>query len=295
VLEAGPRRHPVQSSVKRARVPTAVLLIAPSLIFMTALFIWPMVVGIGQAFSGGNGPTLAYVRRMVDDPYFWPAVRYTALLIVVLIPVQFAFALTMALLLRERPRFAGVHFYLWVIPLAVSDLAAGLVWLSIFTDRGYLNSVLDQIGLGTYSWLQFDHPVTMFLTVVVAELWRATSLVFVIVVAGLQGIPKDYDEAAAVFGASYWQRLRHVLLPQLRPSLQVAFILRTILALQTFAVAQALTGRNLPLLVGETYQWYNVLLNPNVAAALALVVLAVSMLAAVGYLRLLREHPEARG
>jgi multiple sugar transport system permease protein len=142
--------------------------------------------------------------------------------------------------------------------------------------------------------LQFDHPATMFLAVVLAELWRATSLVFVIVVAGLQGIPKDYDEAAAVFGASYWQRLRHVLLPQLRPSLQVAFILRTILALQTFAVAQALTGRNLPLLVGETYRWYSVLLNPNVAAALALVVLAVSMLAAVGYLRLLREHPEAR-
>jgi multiple sugar transport system permease protein len=296
VLEAGPRRHTLQGPVSggRARVPTAVLLIAPSLIFMTALFLWPMVVGVGQAFSGGDGPTTAYLRRMVDDPYFWPAVRYTALLIVVLIPVQFALALTMALLLRERPRFAGFHFYLWVIPLAVSDLAAGLVWLSIFTDRGYLNSVLDRIGVGTYAWLQFDHPVTMFLTVVVAELWRATSLVFVIVVAGLQGIPKDYDEAAAVFGASYWQRLRHVLLPQLRPSLQVAFILRTILALQTFAVARALTGRNLPLLVGETYQWYNVLLNPNVAAALALVVLAVSMLAAVGYLRLLREHPEAR-
>jgi multiple sugar transport system permease protein len=296
VLEAGPGRHALQGPVRtgRARVPTAVLLIAPSLIFMTALFVWPMVVGVGQAFSGGNGPTTAYLRRMVDDPFFWPAVRYTALLIVVLIPVQFALALTMALLLRERPRFAGFHFYLWVIPLAVSDLAAGLVWLSIFTDRGYLNSVLDRIGVGTYSWLQFDHPVTMFLTVVVAELWRATSLVFVIVVAGLQGIPKDYDEAAAVFGASYWQRLRHVLLPQLRPSLQVAFILRTILALQTFAVARALTGRNLPLLVGETYQWYNVLLNPNVAAALALVVLAVSMLAAVGYLRLLREHPEAR-
>ncbi len=280
--------------MRRARVSPAVLLIAPSLIFMTALFVWPMVVGVGQAFSGPDGATTAYVRRMVNDPYFWPAVRYTVLLIVVLIPLQFVFALTMALLLRERPRFAGLHFYIWVIPLAISDLAAGLVWLSIFTDRGYLNSVLDRLGIDSYSWLQFDHPVTMFLSVVLAELWRATSLVFVIVVAGLQGIPKDYDEAAAVFGASYWQRLRHVLLPQLRPSLQVAFILRTILALQTFAVAQALTGRNLPLLVGETYRWYSVLFNPNVAAALALVVLAVSMLAAVGYLRLLREHPETR-
>lgn len=280
--------------MRRARVSPAVLLIAPSLIFMTALFVWPMVVGVGQAFSGPDGATTAYVRRMVNDPYFWPAVRYTVLLIVVLIPLQFVFALTMALLLRERPRFAGLHFYIWVIPLAVSDLAAGLVWLSVFTDRGYLNSVLDRLGIDTYSWLQFNHPTTMFLSVVLAELWRATSLVFVIVVAGLQGIPKDYDEAAAVFGASYWQRLRHVLLPQLRPSLQVAFILRTILALQTFAVAQALTGRNLPLLVGETYRWYSVLFNPNVAAALALVVLAVSMLAAVGYLRLLREHPETR-
>ena len=74
-------------------------------------------------------------------------------------------------------------------------------------------------------------------------------MVFVIVVAGMQGIPRDYDEAASVFGAGYWQRFRYVLLPQLRPSLQVALILRTILALETFAVAQALTGRSMPLLV----------------------------------------------
>ena len=107
---------------------------------------------------------------------------------------------------------------------------------------------------------------------------------------GLQGIPKDYDEVASVFGATYWQRLRYVILPQLRPSLQVAMILRTILALQTFAVAQALAGRNFPLLVGETYYWYNFLQNPNVAAAIALVVLAISMVTAVGYLRLLRDR-----
>ena len=78
-----------------------------------------------------------------------------------------------------------------------------------------------------------------------------------------------------MFGASYWQRLRHVTLPLLRPSLQVALILRTILAFQTFAVAQALTGQNFPLLVGETYHWYTALQNPNVASAIALVVLAV--------------------
>ncbi|GGL15366.1 sugar ABC transporter permease [Mangrovihabitans endophyticus] len=270
----------------------ALPLILPSLLFMTALFLLPLITGVAQAFRGPDGLTTGYLRRMVDDPYFWQAARNTALLIVVLIPLQFALALAMALLLRERPRLAGLHFYIWVIPLAISDLAAGLVWLSIFTDRGYLNSVLDAAGISPYAWLSFQHPATMFLAVVIAELWRATSLVFVIVVAGMQGVPRDYDEAAAVFGASYWQRVRHVLLPQLRPSLQVALILRTILALEAFAVAQALTGRNFPLLVGETYQWYTALQNPNVATAVALVVLLLSVVAAVGYLRLMRHGPE---
>jgi multiple sugar transport system permease protein len=278
---------------RRTRPPTAILLIAPSLIFMTVLFAWPLIVGVGQAFIGPGGPTTDNLQRMADDPYFWSAGRNTALLIVVLVPLQFVLAVAMALLLRERPRFSGFHFYVWVIPLAISDLAAGLVWLSIFTDRGYLNSVLDSLGVDGYAWLSYQHPTTMFIAVVVAELWRATSLVFVIVVAGMQGIPRDYDEAAAVFGAGYWQRVRHVLLPQLRPSLQVALILRTILALETFAVAQALTGRNMPLLVGETYQWYSALQDPNVATAIALVILAVSLLAATGYLRLLRDRAEA--
>ncbi|MEJ3742274.1 sugar ABC transporter permease [Actinomycetes bacterium KLBMP 9797] len=282
------------ATAKPRRVPAAVLLITPSLIFMALLFLWPLVVGVGQALVGPDGPTTQYLRRMLDDPYFWTAARNTLLLIVVLIPVQFALAIVMALLLRERPRFAGFHFYIWVIPLAISDLAAGLVWLSILTDRGYLNSVLDMVGIEGYAWLSYQHPVTMFIAIVLAELWRSTSLVFVIVVAGMQGIPKDYDEAAAVFGANYWQRVRHVILPQLRPSLQVALILRTILALETFAVAQALTGRNFPLLVGETYQWYSVQLNPNVSAAIALVVLVVSMLAAAGYLRMMRDQTGAR-
>ncbi|MDR6557659.1 multiple sugar transport system permease protein [Arthrobacter pascens] len=282
---------PTKATVRapRRRVPAAVWLIGPSVIFMILLLGWPVVEGVLQAFQDENGFTLDFVTRMVQDPYFWPAVRNTLLLIVVMIPIQFAFAIGMALLLRANPRLHKVHFFVWAIPLALSDLAAGLVWLSIFNDRGYLNSVLAWLGLEGGSWLAYDNQTTMFICVLIAELWRATSLVLVIVVAGLQGIPKDYDEAAQVFGATFWQRLRHVTLPLLKPSLQVALILRTILAFQTFAVAQALTGQNFPLVVGETYRWYTGLQNPNVAAALALVILVVSMLTSIFYLRALRE------
>jgi multiple sugar transport system permease protein len=257
---------------------------------MALLFGWPMVQGVLQAFHSDEGFTLEFVERMVSDANFWPALRNTLLLIVVLIPVQFAFALAMALLLRAKPRLANVYFFIWAIPLAVSDLAAGLVWLAVLTDRGYLNSLLVDVGLPPVAWLAFDNPTSLFVAVLVAEMWRATSLVLVIVVAGLQGIPRDYEEAAAVFGASPWRRLWTVTLPLLRPSLQVALILRTILAFQTFAVARALTGDNFPLLVGETYRWYVVLQDPGVAAALALVVLALSMLTSIIYLRALRNE-----
>jgi multiple sugar transport system permease protein len=280
--------QPTARTRRAAKGPSGLLLIVPSLVFMALLFGWPMVQGVLQAFRGDDGFTLEFVERMVSDEKFWPALRNTLLLIVVLIPVQFAFALAMALLLRANPRFKNVYFFVWAIPLAVSDLAAGLVWLAVLTDRGYLNSVLVGIGLKPVAWLAFDNPTSLFVAVVLAELWRATSLVLVIVVAGLQGIPRDYEEAAAVFGASPWRRLWTVTLPLLRPSLQVALILRTILAFQTFAVAQALTGENFPLLVGETYRWYVTLQNPGVAAALALVVLGLSMLTSILYLRTVR-------
>jgi multiple sugar transport system permease protein len=288
---AGPGR--AVPAAHRRRNP-ALLLIAPSIVFMTLMFAWPMLVGIGEAFTGPEGFTLEHIQRMVADPYFWPAVRNTVLLIVVLIPLQFALALTMALMLRARPRLSGLYFYLWAVPLALSDLAAGLVWLAVFTDQGYLNTVLYHLNLPSVSWLNYQNYGTMFLTVLIAELWRATALVFVILVAGVQSIPKDYEEAAAVFGAGAWARLRYVTLPLLRPSLQVALILRTILAFQTFAVAQALTGQNFPLVVGETYRWSTSLQNPNVAAAIALVVMLASMITAFFYLRVLRDQSEVR-
>lgn len=288
-VEAPPTPAATVAPPRRRRIPPAVLLIAPSVIFMALLLGWPVIQGVLQAFRNDQGFTFEFVNRMVQDPYFWPAVRNTLLLIVVMIPLQFALAIAMALMLRSNPRLHKVHFFIWAIPLALSDLAAGLVWLAIFNDRGYLNSVLSWFGLQGTSWLAYDNQTSMFICVLIAELWRATSLVLIIVVAGLQGIPKDYDEAAQVFGATFWQRLRHVTLPLLKPSLQVALILRTILAFQTFAVAQALTGQNFPLVVGETYRWYTGLQNPNVAAALALVILVVSMLTSIFYLRALRD------
>jgi multiple sugar transport system permease protein len=271
------------------------LLLAPSLIFMLALFGWPLVQGTLTAFRVDGAFSLTNWERMFADPYFTRALWNTVLLTVIVIPVQLVLGIGMALLLQTRPRFASTHFYLWAVPLALSEVAAGLVLLSIFSNRGYLNSFLVWLGVSEngVGWLDYDNGAGMLFAVVVAEVWRSTSLVFVILVAGLQLVPRDFDEAAQVFGASAWQRLWHVTLPMIKPSLQVALILRTILAIQVFAVAQALTGRNFPMLVGETYQWYVNLQNAGVASALALVVLGISLVVSIGYLRALRKREAA--
>ncbi|MBA2451513.1 MAG: sugar ABC transporter permease [Chloroflexi bacterium] len=238
--------------------------------------------------------SLEPMRRMTDDVLFWESIRNTILLTLVVVPAQVFLALVMSLLLVSGLRGAGLFLYAWAIPLGISDLAAGVVWLSIFTDRGYLNSLLVGLGLGQtgFPFLSYEHPVSMFLAVAVAETWRATALVMVILLAGLQVIPKDYAEAAEVFGATTWQRIRYVTLPMLRPSLQVALIIRTILAFQAFAVVIALVGRNVPVLAEEAYRWYGDLRNPNVAAAYALLIMVFSLVNTAVYLRALRVRDE---
>lgn len=288
VTPAPPRR--------RQRRHTPYLLLAPAVLFMAAFFVWPMVQAFGLAFQTSAGTfTTANFSRMSSDLNFWPSIRNTLLLIAVLVPLQVALALAMALLLNSGIRWQSFWLYCWAIPLAISDLAAGIVWLAVFTDRGYLNSLLDTVGLAGFSWLSYENPVSLFMAVVIAETWRATAIVMVILVAGLQVIPKEYGEAAQVFGATGWQRLRHVTLPLLRPSLQVALILRTILAFQVFAVVIALAGRNMPVLAGEAYYWYSSYSNPNVAAAYALVIMAFSLANTAIYLRALRTRDEEVG
>jgi multiple sugar transport system permease protein len=214
----------------------------------------------------------------------------------IIIPVQFVLAIIMALVIQARLKGNSLLLYLFAIPLGVSDLAVGILWFAIFTQNGLLNSVLQSLGFidAPQTYLSANTRYWIIIAICLAEVWRATSIVMVIVVSGLQAISQEVLEAAEIFGATFWQRLRHVILPLLRPSLQVALILRTILALQVFAVVIALSGGDIvTVLANETYRQYYDLRNNNVAAAYAGLILLLSMASAVIYLRLIRTQEEA--
>lgn len=270
-------------------------LIAPSVVFLLVLFVWPLTETALMALRTGDGAwTMQHIQKMTGDLNFGLALKNTLILVAIVVPLQMVVALSMAMMLQKIEHGRMGFLYIWTIPLGVCDLAAGLAWLAIFTDRGYFNSALNALGLvsGPVSWLSYENPVALFACVIVAEIWRATSIVLVILVAGVQLIPKEYNEAAEVFGASPWRRFVRVTLPLLKPSLQSALILRTVLAFEVFAVVYALAGRDLPVLVGEAYNWQGAYQNTNVASAYALFILAVSILSTLIYLRALRVRRE---
>jgi multiple sugar transport system permease protein len=277
---------------KNSWIPYA--LIAPSVIFLAVLFLFPLAQTIWLSFRTDGGFGLENYRRMAGDLNFAAALRNTFLLTLAVVPIQIALAVMMGLMVQKLDKGRDTILWIWTIPLAISDLAAGLAWLSILQNSGYLNTLL--FGLGVIAdkqqWLTYETPIALFIAIAIAEIWRATAIVLIMIVAGLQLIPKDYAEAADVFGATPWVRFTRITLPLLKPSLQSALILRTVLAFEVFAVVYALGGRNFPVLVGEAYVWQRDNQNDGVATALAVLIMVISLLATVVYLKVLRVNPE---
>lgn len=256
------------------------LLLLPSTLFLCVFFLYPFVLVAWQAFVTETGEfTSEYFMEMATHWKFNTALTNTLLLALAVVPFQIVLALYMATLVNGMKRGRDLILYIWTIPLGISDLAAGIIWLAIFEQTGFLNSLMQGLGFieQPIGFLGYQNKGTIFVAIMLAEIWRATAIVLVILVAGMGLIPKEYYEAAEVFGASRWKQFTRITLPMLKPSLQTAMILRVILAFEVFAVVVALGGTNLPVLMGEIYTWQYDLRDSSVAAAYALVVLAISI------------------
>ncbi len=273
------------------------LLIAPSVIFLCVFFLYPFALVAWQAFATDEGElTTRHIVKMVGYWKFDTTLTNTLLLMLAVVPVQLALSLTMATMVTKMKRGRDTVLYIWTIPLGISDLAAGLIWLAIFEQTGFLNSLLTSVGLqeSPTTFLGYQSKGWIFLAVVLAEIWRATAIMLVILVAGIGLIPKEYYEAAEVFGAGAWKRFTRITFPLLKPSLQTALVLRVILAFEVFAVVVALSGTQFPVLMSQVYERQFSLQDTHVAAAYAVLILAISIGFTLAILWMLRVPKEAR-
>jgi len=184
--------------------------------------------GIG-AYSGWEN----YTRTLSDD-LFANAARNTVVLSVSVVALELLVALALSLLLNQPGlRFRNFYLAILLIPLLISPVAVGMIWrLLLHADLGAVNWALGLFGLPQQEWLSGQS--TALPTIVGVDVWHETSLMIVIILAGLTALPRDPIEAAAVDGANRWQTLWTVTLPLLTPVLLVAVLIRMISAMKTY-------------------------------------------------------------
>jgi len=265
-------------------------LILPAIIFFLIFFALPLISGIQTAFTTPEGElTLANFEKIYGKSFI-KAVLNTLSLVAFIIPIQLALALVIALLVNTRLFGSSKFLFICAIPIAISEIVAGIIWLSIFTEKGYLNVMLHTLGFlkQPIIYLSYEEPTTLFMTIALTEIWRATAIVMIIILPGLQMIHKDYFDTADIFGASMLQKLRYVTLPMLKPTIRTSLIIRTVLAFQMFAPVLVLAGRAFPVLASETYRIQFFTRNIHLAAAYALIIMIISTAFVLFYMRSLQ-------
>jgi multiple sugar transport system permease protein len=196
----------------------------------------------------GDGLTITWAGpgsflRLWGDARWWSALANTAVFTGGSVALEMTLGTGFALLLHERFRGRGAVRALVVLPWALPTAVIALAWAWIFNDTfGVLNDLLGRLGLlsDPVAWL--GRPGTAMLSLIIADVWKTTPFVTLIVLAGLQGIPDQVVEAARVDGLSAAQRLRRVVLPLLGPSLLVALAFRTVQAYGAFDLPYVMTG-----------------------------------------------------
>ncbi len=223
------------------------LFVLPSLLPLVAFTLGPMVASFGLSFFKWDllrPPTFVGLRSyltLATDPDFRAAVLHTLFFIVGYLPLVFVGGLGLALLLNRRLRGSAFFRAAFFLPVITSWVVVSLVWKWLLNPQsGIVNAALAAIGITGPGW--WTDPAWAMPSIILASAWKDLGYVMVILLAGLQAIPEDYYEAAAVDGAGAWARFRHITLPLLSPSTFFVLIISLINSFQVFDQVYVMTG-----------------------------------------------------
>ncbi len=276
----------------------ALLLLAPAFILLALIVGYPIGKLIYNSFydlrlSGGVGESkFLGFQNYIDvwkDQDFWNAAKNTVLITLITVPGALVVGLGLAMLANlpfKRKWPVRLALLLpWALPLSF----VGLIFAWFFhTEYGIVNDVLSRLGKEeTSMWLL--RPQWAFAAICIAIIWKTSSFMALILLAGLQMIPKSLYEAAEVDGANKWQQFWQITIPMLMPSIIVALIFRTITALQTFDIPYTMTKggpgnatETLAMLIHKTTIDY---LDVGYGSTLAVCMFIISLIITAVYLK----------
>ncbi|MEU8696585.1 sugar ABC transporter permease [Streptomyces sp. NPDC048680] len=239
-----PKRAPRRRSTPQGR--TALYFLAPALLALLVLRLLPAAMAVVSSLrhhSLVHGVTtfvgLDNYADLFGDSQFWQSVRVTLLFSLVINPLQVLLALGLAVLLNRR--FAGVRFWRSLVfaPIAVPPAVSAVIWGILYRPEGPLNAILGTMGIPPQPFLTSSQQAIFALIVLMS--WVGVGYWMMFLIAGLQDIPQECYDAAAVDGASARQRFLHVTLPLLRRPLSFVLVAATVSNFLVFAPVQLLT------------------------------------------------------
>ena len=301
----GPPRRP--RGLDRLRDPSeatlAVLLLAPAALLLLLIVVYPIAKLIVNSFfdmrlSGRKGARFVGLENyalVLQDVDFWNAAANTVLITLITVPGALVVGLGLAMLAnlpfkRQWPVRLALLLP-WALPLSF----AGLIFAWFFhTEYGVVNDIARRLGADEPTpWLL--RPGWAFAAICLTIIWKTSSFMALILLAGLQMIPKSLYEAAEVDGASRWQQFWQITIPMLMPSIIVALIFRTITALQTFDIPFTMTRggpgnstETLAMLIHKTTIDY---LDVGYGSTLAVCMFAISLAVTALYIRRVGRAP----
>ena len=226
-------------------------MIAPALILMAMFLIIPAVLALVLSFTNArlispNSPSFVgvdnYTRAFTNDSTFVRSLLNTFGFALVVVPVQAGLGLLLALLVNQRVRGVNVFRTIYFLPVVTSMVVVSIVWTFMYQETGLINSMLDRITAGAWTpvaWLQ--DPNTAMPAIMILSIWQGVGFHMVIWLAGLQTIPAELYEAAALDGATPWQKFANVTWPGLRATFIFVLVTITIAAFGLFVQVDVMT------------------------------------------------------
>jgi multiple sugar transport system permease protein len=294
-----PRSKRFSSALNRRELLLPYLLVAPAIAVLLALSIYPLIysitVSLQQETASGVVWTLSHFKRLATDNFFRTAMAHTFVYAAAALTCEFLLGLGLALLLNQQIRGRGLFRASLLVPMMLPTVVVGVVWrLLLHPNFGAINGTLKQIGINTENLTWTASPRLAFLAVIAVDVWQWTPFVFLVLLAGLQAIPQEPYEAALIDGSTRWQTFRHVTLPLLKPAILIVLLLRTMDLLRVFDQVFILTeggpGFATEMISLYIYRTAFRFFDFGYAAAMSFVLLAVTNVVSVVYLKVLRDE-----
>jgi multiple sugar transport system permease protein len=225
------------------------LMLAPSVVLVALLIVVPTAYLVFVSMSrleitNAGAPEFIgldnYVRLLTDQPEFWASLGRSVFFVFVAVPLEFLLGLGLALLMNEKLRGIQIIRTVMVMPLAMTPVVVGLVWLILYNPTfGQINYLLSLVGVEGPEWL--SNPTLALPAVIAVDVWQWTPFVFLVLSAALLTVPKEVIDASHVDGASGWSEFRNISFPYIRRTAFVVVLLLFIDSWKAFDAIYALT------------------------------------------------------